>query len=38
MKKSKLDLKFEKMSRECANSMTGTHPPKKSSTKKVKRG
>ena len=22
-----LDAKFEKMSRECANSMTGTHPP-----------
>lgn len=24
MAKSKLDLKFEKMSRKCANSMTGT--------------
>ena len=30
-----LDAKFEKMSRECANAMTGTHPPmKKTSTKK----
>ena len=39
MKKSKLDLKFEKMSRQCAESMNGTHPPKpKKSTKKVKRG
>ena len=42
MKKSKLDLKFEKMSRECAESMTGTHPPKSktkiSTKKKVKRG
>lgn len=42
MKKSKLDLKFEKMSRECAESMTGTHPPKpknntKKTVKKVKR-
>lgn len=35
MKKSKLDLKFEKMSRQCAESMTGTHPPKKQNTKKV---
>ena len=36
-----LDKKFEKMSRECANSMNGTHPPKrKTATKKksVKKG
>lgn len=32
-----LDKKFEKMSRECANSMNGTHPPKrKTATKKKK--
>jgi hypothetical protein len=38
MKKSKLDLMFEKMSRECANSMNGTHPPKpKQGTKKAVR-
>lgn len=35
MKKSKLDLKFEKMSRECANSMNGTHPPVRKGTKKT---
>ena len=30
-----LDKKFEKMSRACANSMNGTHPPKrKTATKK----
>ena len=29
-----LDAKFEKMSRECANSMNGTHPPKKKTAKK----
>ena len=29
-----LDAKFEKMSRECANAMNGTHPPKKKTTKK----
>lgn len=30
-----LDEKFEKMSRECANSLNGTHPPKrKTATKK----
>ena len=30
-----LDAKFEKMSRECAKSMNGTHPPKrKPATKK----
>lgn len=42
MAKSKLDLKFEKMSRKCANSMTGTGTGLKRSTrvrsKKVKRG
>ena len=33
---SKLDKKFEKMSSECANNMSGTRPPKKSiSTKKT---
>ena len=32
-----LDAKFEKMSRECANAMNGTHPPKtKSKTAKKK--
>ena len=34
MSDPKLDAKFEKMSRECANSMTGTHPPMKKTTKK----
>ena len=29
-----LDAKFEKMSRECANAMNGTHPPKKKTAKK----
>ena len=29
-----LDTKFEKMSRECANAMNGTHPPMKKTTKK----
>ena len=29
-----LDTKFEKMSRECANAMNGTHPPKKKAAKK----
>ena len=29
-----LDAKFEKMSRECANAMNGTHPPKKKKKKK----
>ena len=34
-----LDAKFEKMSRECANSMNGTHPPKrKTATKKTVKG
>lgn len=37
MAKSKLDLKFEKMSRECANSMTGTGTGLKRSTQKVKK-
>ena len=35
MSDPKLDALFEKMSRECANSMNGTHPPKrKTATKK----
>ena len=29
-----LDAKFEKMSRKCANSMNGTHPRTKKTTKK----
>lgn len=29
-----IDKLFEKMSRECANSMTGTHPPKHKAVKK----
>ena len=29
-----LDAKFEKMSRQCANSMNGTHPRTKTATKK----
>ena len=32
-----LDKKFEKMSRECANSMSGTHPPKRKTTTKKKK-
>ena len=32
-----LDAKFEKMSRECANSMNGTHPPKRKITNKKKK-
>lgn len=37
MSDPKLDALFEKMSRECANSMSGTHPPKtKKATKKKK--
>ena len=37
MSDTKLDALFEKMSRECANSMNGTHPPKrKTATKKKK--
>ena len=31
-----LDAKFEKMSRECANSMNGTHPPTRKTAKKKK--
>lgn len=30
-----IDKLFEKMSRETANKMNGTHPPKKSTNKKV---
>lgn len=33
-----LDAKFEKMSRECANAMNGTHPPKKITKKKSVKG
>ena len=36
-----LDAKYEKMSRECANAMNGTHPPngkKKTSKKKSVKG
>ena len=29
-----LDAKFEKMSRQCANAMNGTHPRTKTATKK----
>ena len=29
-----LDAKFEKMSRQCANSMNGTHPRNKKTTNK----
>ena len=32
-----LDAKFERMSRECANSMNGTHPPKKITKKTQKK-
>ena len=32
-----LDAKFERMSRECANSMNGTHPPKKTTKKTQKK-
>lgn len=36
MTDKELDKKFEKMSRECANKMNGTHPrPTKKSTKKT---
>lgn len=35
---AKIDEKFNKMSKECANKMAGYSPKKKSSTKKVKRG
>ena len=31
-----LDAKFEQMSRECANAMNGTHPPKSENKKSVK--
>ena len=31
-----LDAKFEKMSRQCANAMNGTHPRTKTATKKKK--
>ena len=33
MTDKELDKKFEKMSRECANKMNGTHPRTKSTTK-----
>ena len=31
---NELDKKFEKMSRKCADSLTGTHPPKPKKTVK----
>lgn len=37
MSDPKLDALFEKMSRECANSMSGTHPPKRKITNKKKK-
>ena len=37
MSDPKLDALFEKMSRECANSMSGTHPPKRKTTTKKKK-
>ena len=38
MTSKEIDKLFEKMSRDCANKMNGTHPPKpKKKTKKVKR-
>lgn len=36
MSDPKLDALFEKMSRECADSMNGTHPPKTKKKKSVK--
>lgn len=35
MSDAKLDALFEKMSKETANKMNGTRPPKKSTKKKV---
>ena len=35
MTDKELDKKFEKMSRECANKMNGTHPRTKSINKKT---
>ena len=37
MTDKELDKLFEKMSRECANSMNGTHPRNKSTKKTVKK-
>ena len=37
MTDKELDKKFEKMSRECANKMNGTHPRNKPKTKTVKK-
>ena len=37
MSDPKIDALFEKMSRECANSMNGTHPPKRKITNKKKK-
>ena len=35
---NELDKKFEKMSRKCADSLSGTHPPKpKKAVKKTKK-
>ena len=38
MSDPKLDALFEKMSRECANSMTGTHPRTNTTKKKSVKG
>ena len=41
MTTKEIDAKFEKMSRDAANKMNGTHPPKKpvkKTTKSTKRG
>lgn len=37
MSDKELDKLFEKMSRECANKMNGTHPPKRKTTGTKKR-
>ena len=37
MNVKELDKKFEKMSRECANKMNGTHPPRPQKKKTVKK-
>lgn len=37
MKKSKIDLKFEKINGKASDKMRGTGAPKKKSTRKVKR-
>lgn len=37
MTDKELDKMFEKMSRDCANKMNGTHPPKRTTNKTVKK-